>query len=320
MEGNNAFDSVDVVLRDSENAAETVFLRVKKGGDSTASVAVNGLGDFAPVSTSFAGNAQKTYFSIGYDSVKKTFKLDGQKFAVTQTANGETFNGFSSGRVYLTLKINGVYGAAGIGVKKVNNQIITKIVADTIAPEVVFTDFFGMYQKGSELTIAPAYALDVLDPEVRFTLTVTDRHGNAVYAKDGTKLTDADPTVGYTIVLEEYGSYSFIYQAEDTAGRKARYPVAINVRDDVAPVLETAGGYVKTMKVGSTLTVAKATVTDNVDEKLEYTVFLKSPDGQIDVLHAEKAILSAKGVYTLTYMAIDFSGNIATVSYEIMVN
>lgn len=311
--------SVDVSLRDSANGKETVFLRFEKNADGSAKTSVNGLGVAVPVSVGFDGNAEKEYFSVAYDAANKAFVCDGRTLRIFATLDGAEFRGFTSGKVYASVRINGVSGAAGVGVRKINNQILTKIVADTIAPEIVSSDFFGTYKHGDELTLQPAYALDVVDPEVKFTLSVEDRFGNAVVAKDGTVLTEVDPSRSYTIVLSEYGSYSFFYTAVDTSKRENSYPVGITVCDDVDPVIEIESSYAAAYKRGKKLKIQKALVKDNMDEETSYSVFLKTPDGQINAVTETSVTLSVKGTYTLTYMAIDSSGNIATLIYTFAV-
>ena len=316
-DGTNNVQSIDVILQDSIDATARIFLRVSKGENNAASVTVNGKGTSYPVSISFAGNYRNGYFSVGYDPAAQAFTCDSRSFAVAETADGAAFAGFASGKVYLTLSVNGVSGDATVGVLRVNNQILTRVAADTINPQIVTEDFFGVYQHGSEVTIGAAYAADVIDPEITFTLTVLDSDGNTVTATDGTVLSDADPGRAYTIRLDQYGSYSFSYRAADTSGRTATYLVAINVVDDVNPVIRLSSGYSGTVEVGSSVQIKEATVTDNVDDTVEYTVFLKDPTGQINVVEGS-ASFAVAGRYVLTYFAMDSSGNIATLEYTIL--
>lgn len=318
-EQSNLMESVDIILIDSENVSEQIFLRLKKGVNNSAFVQVNGKGVLTPVSVTFAGNAQNEYFSVGYDSYFKSFTCDNRTFAVEETSEGEPFAGFTSGKVYLKLKINGISGSSAVGVRKVNNQIITKVIADTIAPQIITKDFFGMYQINTELIIPAAYSMDVLDPEIDFTLTVRDGSGQVVKDKNGKLLSGVDPTRDYTIKLESYGAYSFVYLSKDSSAKTTKYQVAITVVDQVAPIIELSKGYSQTLKPGTVLNIEKATVTDNVDENMEYSVMLKDPYGHIEQITGESVKLNEKGKYVLSYFAIDSSGNIATLKYNITV-
>ena len=176
-----------------------------------------------------------------------------------------------------------------------------------------------MYQINSELIIPAAYSMDVLDPEIDFTLTVRDGAGQVVKDKNGKLLSGVDPTCDYTIKLESYGAYSFVYLSKDSSAKTTKYQVAITVVDQVAPIIELSKGYSSTLKPGTILNIEKATVTDNVDENMEYSVMLKDPYGHIERITGESVKLTETGKYVLSYFAIDSSGNIATLKYNITV-
>ncbi len=317
----NDFTTLDVVLTDGDNAGETAFLRFTKASDDKVRVSVNGKGASYPVSVPFAGNAETNYYSVGYDAEKLAFTIDGRSISIGETSGGATFNGFSSGKVYLTVKLGGVSGASAVGVKRVNNQIITKIASDTIVPQIVFADMFGMYRRDTEFLLPAAMALDVLDPEITFTVTVRDADDNIVIASDGTALENADPTRDYKFTLSNDGTYGITYTATDStgrvSGRSARYVVGINVIDDVAPVIRISSVYKTNVKVGETLNFATAEVTDNADDAPIHAIFVKNPDGRIEMQTGAGYTFARAGVYELTHYAIDASGNSATLKFTI---
>lgn len=319
VEGSNNVSSIDIVLTDSIEPSQQIFLRILRGEDGKASVSVNGTEEAKAIGSSFNGNAQNAYMTVGYDEGARAFVCDSRSLVVTSCVDGSVFTGFSSRMVYLEIRLNGVDGAAAVGIRKVNNQILTKVVADTIAPQIINEDFFGTYEIGTELVISPAYAADVVDPNVEFTLTVTDFDGNIVTATDGTVLDGADPGKEYTVLLDKYGTYSFIYNAKDTSGRTYRYPIGVNVADDAAPVIRVEQAYDSKVKAGTKITLHAASVTDNVDEDLTCSVFVKAPSGRIEMITADSFTPETAGEYTLTYFAMDSAGNIATLSYRITV-
>lgn len=76
----------------------------------------------------------------------------------------------------------------------INSQTLINTKRDRTAPDIVlFGEYGGSYAYGSKVTLPSAAAGDVLDPNVRFTLSVTDPDGKPCVATDGTEITGVAP-------------------------------------------------------------------------------------------------------------------------------
>lgn len=124
---------------------------------------------------------------------------------------------------------------------------------------------------------------------------------------------DYDPDPLFVIDDGEFdpdtaGVYTIIYTATDFSGNAAVRTAAVTVIDDVfAPIIEGADDYVLLVGEGADLT-ANVRVSDDYDENPTLVV----DEGGFDP--------DTPGVYTVTYTATDFSGNVgqATSEYTVM--
>ena len=159
---------------------------------------------------------------------------------------------------------------------------------------------------------------DTLDPNVEFSMKVTDGSGKVVTDVDGLKLDGVDPGREYTIKLEDYGAYSISYTASDTFNsrkntRKLNY--IINVVDDVAPEIKFEAKFAETVKVGDRMVIPKFTVTDNVSEEADITItkYVLTPSGVLVSIPENSNSVKAvqQGKYEFRVIAVDKAGNVA---------
>ena len=116
--------------------------------------------------------------------------------------------------------------------------------------------------------------------------TVTDNYDTGLIA-----------TISGTVNTGLVGSYMLTYNAVDSSGNNA-VPVirTVNVVDTTAPVITLNGNNPTTVEAGTSYFETGATVTDNYDTGLIATI-----SGTVNT--------GVVGSYTLTYNAVDLSGN-----------
>ncbi len=320
------FSGLRIVLTDNENKDISVqFTVFNQNGN--ANLKINAEDVAYDLEQSFFAD-EPSVFTLEYSNKTNSIALPSGNVKILNCANGDVFKGFTSNFVQMEIELLDIKASetqnAGIRITKVNNQSFTGLKNDIIEPEVTTRTLRGVMLIGNKVEILPMYAADVVDPYVQFTMQVTDPDGKVVTAMDGTRLDGCDTSVPYTIVLEKYGRYTVYYMATDSAGWSVEYSYVVNVGENVAPTI-TLTDKVETGKLGETIKIAKAQVTDNVDKELSVSCYLKTPSGVFHNLiweGIEYNAFTAKeaGTYTVYYYAIDSVGNYTIESYDIVVS
>ena len=157
-------------------------------------------------------------------------------------------------------------------------------VVDTTAPVITVTGDNPVYiELGNAYEDAGATASDLSEP-----VTVTS---------DWVENVD----------VNTLGSYTITYTATDFYGNSSTVTRTVNVADTTAPVITLIGNATLTVLLGSDYEESGATAFDlsgDVSDSLEIT-------GTVDT--------TTEGEYTLTYTAVDESGNSATVTRTVIV-
>ena len=320
------FNGLRIVLTDSKNENISVrFTIFNQNGK--ANLRVNEEDVVYDLEQSFFAD-EPSLFSLEYSNKTNSIALPSGSVKILNCANGDIFKGFTSNFVQLEIELLDIETSenqnAGIRITKVNNQSFTGLKNDIIEPEVTTRTLRGVMLIGNKVEILPMYAADVVDPYVQFTMRVTDPDNKVVTAIDGTLLDGCDTSLPYTILLEKYGRYTVYYTATDSAGWSTEYSYVVNVGENVAPSI-TLTGKVETGKLGEIIKIAKSQVTDNVDENLTVSCYLKTPSGVFHNLvweGIEYNSFTAKetGVSTVYYYAIDSVGNYTIECYDIVVS
>lgn len=293
------------------------------------------------VRAGFVSGSTTNTFDIGY--AKKKISVGSFAFDIEKDDEGNPFEGFKSGYVYVTLSFVGATEGAQYELLNINSQGIYSTKVDRIPPKILINgDYGGTFSLGSVVTLPTAMAADVLDPNVEFGLTVTAPNGDVVKDVNGVILTAVDPSQNYSFEINEYGSYNVNYSAKDTAGRTQPFSYVINVPDAEAPVITLTTSYVTTAKVGDTVIMPDFTVADNLSNNvLNYptddlsqsndydpakeSVFVSrcviTPNGEyIRMKGKQNAIqVLTEGVYIFRIQAHDAAGNIGYFTYTVTV-
>ncbi len=312
------FDALDITLSDAADPTIAVTLRLVNNGEDKAQLQL--------------GNTQAaaaSAFGLGSEFILKyasgSMFVGGTGYAIEADDSGRPFQGFPSGKLVAGIRFVGASQGAAYDLLSVNGYTMSNLASDRTGPViVVLGEYGGSCSIGQELTIPAAQAGDVLDANTTFHITVTDPAGEVVTATDGTKLAKADPGVGYTIKLDQYGQYNVRLVAADTFNGKANetvLPYTINVDDEEAPVLTFTSDLSDTATVGTVLTLPGFTVEDNVtaQENIVIAKYVYTPSGRLLRLTGDSITAGQAGSYEFRIYVSDEAGNLLLIRKTVTV-
>ncbi len=310
---NSRFSGLSITLTDSVDERISATTQMIKNGAGiifktpTVEVEVETVG--------FSAQSVANRMKMGYSDGK--MKIAGSSISIGKTDNGEQFNGFPSGKVYLSVSfINAQEGASYI-LNEVNGQTICNATLDRIGPRIsVLGNYGGSCDINTQVVLPVAIAGDTVDPNVNFTLTVTSPSGKKVTALDGTVLDEVNPGISYTINCNEYGQYKVSYLASDTFNQRVNttpLTYSITVEDCEKPTIKLNHKFSESARVGDIVTIPDFTVSDNYTKSDELKV-IKSvllPTGKILVLPASSNAVKVinTGDYKFIISVSDEAGN-----------
>ena len=309
--GADNFESMTLLLHDSVNPYETVAVKFTPDGALTQYVA----GQTKYIDFDFTG--EKT-LNIAYKD--GAIVANNTVNEIKETVYGAPFEGFSSSYVWVELRLEGVKGQSSILVEKVGNHIFGSLSTDSISPAIYMTaDAGGVTPINTVVALPVAYAGDVLDPNITFTVTVTAPDGSVILDK-------ANPMVEHKISLNMYGTYYVRYTAVDVFNRSPNsvgYTYAFVVEDEECPILTLDKELITEAKVGETYILPNYTVSDNIT-KAENIVVLRyfvGPNGRMKEIPANSNSISftEAGEYEFYMMITDEAGNVTYKSTVITV-
>lgn len=319
------FEKLNVYLTDYANENVQVKVSFIKTG-STAAVSINDSSDRFELDSSFGNEKLMPVTFNAFVNTITTENNDSLILPVTKTLAGENFNGFPSGKAYLSVEFEGVTGSSSIKVTRISAQGIGSSEKDSGKPNIGVLGVYPVqYELNSVVTLFDAIAMDVLDPNVTFTMSVRDADNK--YLKDvntGVELKNV-PVKAYTIKMDKYGAYKVTYTATDTSEKKSTEPITLTVFDDVNPVITLEDEMPTSMKKNKSITIPKATATDNLDGKLKVYVYVEDPTGMVSMMVGSVSENytfkpTSSGLYVIKYLATDKAGNVSIVNCEIWVS
>jgi hypothetical protein len=260
---------------------------------------------------------------LNYYNATKRVTFDEATFiTVDKDENGKPFDGFTGNVAYVSYTFEDVQGESGMRIYQINGQPFNNGVVDKIEPQLFIVDRdSGLKTIGDKLYIAPSFAFDVLDPNTDLSFAVYDPDGNICVSDDGVLLAaSADTSRAYFVTAKKMGSYVVRYQVSDTKGNKITDSYALKVVDKEPPVIEVQAP-VATAKVGDSVTLYKATATDNVTETVTLRMYVYAPDGRmVDMTDSAQLTVTLRGLYKITYMAFDELKNVSFKTFTIKVS
>ena len=234
--------------------------------------------------------------------------------------NGNEFNGFSSGKIYLTVEVEGVTAQSQIFLMNISNQQFNEsYMKDKTAPQLVY-DFvipgssFGVV--GKSYTVPSAIAYDVLSQISETTLTVTSPGGSRGDVYNGA------PDKTFTFTPDKVGSYLIVYSAVDTAGKKmSNKTFYLFVQEENAPTINISSSLNEYYKIGESITIPSFSVTDDTDTAPVKYVYIETPSyTQVLVAEGQTYTFTEKGLYKINYYARDKYCNYAINTIKVIIN
>lgn len=318
--GRNNFNTINVYLTDSENENITIKASYIRNLAGNTIFKIND-GENAYVSTADFIESNVENFRLLYQNGARTISpsID-YAVRVDKDLSGNAFNGFPSGKVYLTMELANIKGKAGVELLSINNQTMSAIGFDLVKPQISMSPVKGERVLNEEIVIGATYAQDVLDPDIDFSMYVLTPSGEYAVSKDGVVLDSlANPERDYVIAVKEYGSYTVQYECEDASGNKTTYSYVFKVVDTTPPTV-SFGEHQTEGKVGDTVAVAEITTQDNYTN-CTTVIKVKGANGSFINLNKDgnSFVATSAGEYTVYYLVYDENYNLTTVSYTVTI-
>lgn len=311
-----SFGRIFITLTDNEDKNVAVTLLLEERNGKTYLTA-----DGNTLSPEFDFGGEKN-IEISYSEGK--ISAAGLSLAIAKTDSGKPFSGFKSHKVRMSFAFE-TDGEKAVYIEKiVNHSFVGTVSSDSTEPAYYVPNSVGGSLTPGKITVPAAYAADVIDPNVRFTMSVVDAEGKPLTDENGVLMNNVDPTKDYVVALDKIGDYAVKYFVSDlfnSSENSASYSVSYKVYDDEAPAFDFAGEFKTQIKVGEIYVVPSFTVSDNYSEadKIYVSVYVTAPSGRMFEIPSGSNSFKAdtKGKYTLHLMATDEAGNVDYVTIEI---
>lgn len=309
------FEGVEIILTDARNSNQKYvcsFRNMFVAGKTYVGF-FDGSQFVTFVDTAFDGTSANP-FGIIYD--KKNFTLSGylndSYGKMRYYTNGEKFEGFESGYVFVEYRIFGVNADSEVLIKGISNQVFkSTITTDKIQPQVIYseslsTSSIGVF--GKVFTAPSAISFDVLSDVTACSLKVY-KPGSTNPLYDG-------EAIGYEFKLDTMGNYRLVYECKDGKNNSYKFTYYILCVEDVKPTIKLDNIITKT-DVNTVYRLASATMTDNVKVTASCKYILDNY--RAILVDGDTYTFTRKGIYTIVYYAVDDCNNYAMVSYKVEV-
>lgn len=314
----NNYNAIGFYMTDSVNPEQSISLKFQRLSSGKINTYLNG--------AKLSGSLKATFdnggiITIAYTAGILTVNSTELRVTLRTYANGEPFEGFTSGKVYFGGEMAGVGGNSLLRITKVNNQTMGMLLeSDINKPEIAVRGSYKLaYSPNDKVTILDVVSESVLSTYTNVTVRVTGPDKKVMKAEDGTVLNKVDVS-DYVICLKEYGDYRIIYTATDENGKPASLTVPIGVYDFVKPEIILDGKVATSAKVGSAIVLPNATATDNCTENkdIRLSVQVVAPNGTVKP-YDKKMTYTVAGTWTIRYVAYDEVGNMQLLTYKVVV-
>lgn len=268
--------------------------------------------DSVKISLGNAKNFNGSYYFI-YDAETNVLSDEQGKFVLTLThfCDGRKFSGFESGKAYISCKFVSAKQNAKLTINSIGTQSLSGSLTDRTSPMFLTDERFAsvsVADMGDEITIYRLKACDILDSDVKVTVTITDPDGESVFSG---KLND-----DYKFIATKYGIYNVKYVAKDSKNNKKTMNATVNVLDRIPP--EIADVQINgTVKVGETLIIPAVSATDNATKECLTYVYVLHGNFLKELVYGDYTFESA-GEYILRYVAYDDVQNYSVMDFKII--
>ena len=315
-----AFAGLEVTFTDEKNPEEAIGLRLTSGNaNSLNAQLINGLSYVIQGKSLLAGNSST--FSLSYD--EGAIMVDSISLSVRKSIHNADFNGFSSGKAILRIKMLGAAVGSCFLVEKVGSNFFSTSL-DLGKPLLrVSGGVGGSVPIGSVYLTPTAEGYDTLSPNVSVTLSAYWEDGTSAKTQDGQDFEGLDASKSHALLLDHAGEVTLTYRAQEDPSwgrQKAEESFVLTAMDLEKPTISLASSLPARVKVGDTLAYPKLRVKDNLSKEKDIQIIrsLSYPDGtvvQVKENHAVKCL--QKGTYRFLAMAIDEAGNAALAEYDV---
>lgn len=303
-------DSLVVKLYDSvDRSIQTQFeiSRQKDGDVMSSNVVINGKSN-----RSMSGSFMNTNGNLGLYYSQGTYSVQdasGKIFAYLDEED-PTFSGFPSGKVYVEFTFKGVTAETKIRMAKINNQPISNVSTDYLAPECLLTNSFStLMNVGDALNIPYAIAQDVL----KATSTVTIR-----VKKPNVRVSDSYENKDFVLTLDSSGQYTIYYDCK-AGGRTFTATYYITVLESEAPTIEFNETIPTEFQVNTEYTLPTYTTTDNFTEECSVTIYVINENYEMSAVKGNKLTFTKAGTYTIRYFVVDECYNFIVKDFDVVV-
>ena len=318
-DANNCVDRVNVYVTDSQDKSQNVKLSVVKVENNGRYYSMFAINDQIVSTISGSWNVnEKIPFGLIYQFKDYSFVDANAKNigTVKNYSNGQAFEGFVSGMVYVELEtILSSESSATIMLQEIAGQAFTaKYNQDKGRPQLVVledvpTNSFASI--GDRIFVPKAFAFDLLSNIAELSCQIITPSSKIVVDKfDGT----------FSIVAQETGVYIIQYTVKDSCGNKMATQSGefyVVVSEDNAPVV-TIDSVKTEYKVGDTFNIPSISVTDDTTKEPNVITYLQDPNYKV-ITSLEGYKLERAGRYVLTVYATDEYSNYTIKKIEIFV-
>lgn len=311
-----AYSAIKYVLTDAADAS--ISIEIKIVNESGAAIVYLNDEKVGELSNGFNDASAP---SVGIKlSDNKLLEFGGKTISVIKNTYGKLqFKGFTSGLVYFSVGVEGVYATegvrAGLMFSSICDQRLPNTKIDRTGPVVILSGSISTYQTVGEWVKLPsARAVDVLDPTATVTVSLVDENGTPAVDSLGRKIEDLDCSEDIYVKIDASGKYTLTYTAKDSSRGSSTETFNIEFRSKVKPVVSVKGIIPETVKAGETLKLPTVTV----DEGIALQAYIITPySGKVTVTSGGSYTFKDKGTYVLYLYAADEFGNYTLRSFAI---
>ena len=285
----SGYSSAKLILTDMKNAADKVEIRLGKIGSSFYV-------KYDEESSSLVDIDEKVFAEIGY------------------YADGRKFEGFKSGRAYISVVFDGIDGETEIILDVIGTHNVTTATDDFGAPVFLDNDKYrsvNLAYMGQTVELPLMKAYDLFDSSAVVSITIT--------APDKTVVFSGEMTKPYILKADKYGTYNVRYVASDAAGNARPLVCSVYCMDITPPEIEV-GKMPSTVKVGGTITLPEAKITDNatLTEKILSYVYVYYGNNIRTLVTNGSFTFKKAGEYTIRYVAYDEFENYTIAEFTVI--
>lgn len=321
MEEKSNYDEIDIHLQNI--GGKEIVIGLKQLGEKPLlfinneriykSITVQQLTYLSEDSTNLLGKKYYKYSFVFSSENKSLYNANMSLVSsVSSFSDGSNFAGFKNSTAKISFEIGNHKKGDLFFLNQISNQQFTAQVlrfGDSRSSYIGFSSPFGngIYKIGETVHIPSAYSYDAINSTSTISMNVV--------APDGTYLLRNSNPISLDLVLDSYGVYIVTYSCIDGNDNSGSFSYRLVVNDDIAPEIMTNAAY-QDSYVGKVY-IYKAKAMDNIDGEVSVIAILKGPNATSRIVETGKETeLELKGLYTLTYFAIDEAGNANSLTFE----